>query len=88
MKGGQVATAPLPLRVHEPPLLNVPPARGACVSVMVPVGVTAVPKERSVTVIVQLEGALTASGFGEQVRTVESVRRFVTVWPSKGIVWE
>ena len=51
----------------------------------VPVGVTAVPGERSVTVTVQLEGALTGSVVGEQLSVVEVVLRLVISCPSKGI---
>ena len=82
----QVADAPLPLRVHVPPLLNVPPVAGVCRNVTVPVGVIGVPVAMSVTVAVQVEGELTASGDGEQAIAVVLVRRFVTVCPSKGIV--
>jgi hypothetical protein len=84
----QVATAPLPLRVHAPPLLNVPPDGGLWVKVTVPVGVIGVLGEVSVTVAVQVDGELTKSGDGEQETDVVVSRRFVTVCPSKGMVWE
>ena len=80
----QVATPLLPARLHELPVLIAPPIRGTCVSETTPVGVTAVPGERSVTVTVHKEGVFTGSVVGEQLSTVEVVLRLVTVCPSKG----
>jgi hypothetical protein len=80
-----VAVEPLPLSEQVPPLLRVPPRRGIWDIETVPVGVTAVPLERSVTVTVQVDGALTGSVDGTQTSAVEVVLWLVTVCPSKGI---
>jgi hypothetical protein len=81
----QVATPPPPLSVHVPPLPNTPPAPGLCVNDTAPVGVIVVPPETSVTVAVQVDGALTGSGDGAHDKVVVVDLWFVIVWASNGI---
>lgn len=77
--------APPPLSVQVPPLPNAPPPPGSCENATVPVGVTTVPPETSVTVTVQVEGALTGSGDGAHDKVVVVDLWFVIVCASNGI---
>ena len=81
----QVLVAPLPPRVHVPPLLKVPLDDGLVEKVTVPVGVTCVPPEVSVTLTVQVVGTLTGPEEGEQETDVPVDRMLVIVCASNGM---
>jgi len=74
----RVQEAGVPLRMQVPPLLNVPEDAGLWVSVIVPVGVTEVPPEVSVTVMTQFVGMFRFAVEGVQTIDVE-VDRCVAV---------
>jgi hypothetical protein len=62
--------------------VNVPEDAGTCVRAIVPVGVTAVPNDVSVTVMMQLVGVLGAADDGAQTIVVE-----VDLLVAVNVVW-